>query len=649
MYKTFGIFAHVDTGKTTFSEQILYYGNAIKQRGRVDHQDAYLDHDAIERQRGITIYAEQATFTFNDNSYTIIDTPGHVDFSPEMERSIQALDYAVLLVDAVDGVEGHTETVWHLLKERNVPTFIFINKMDREGADLERACQSIEEALHTQTVVLTNELDGTRMSERLIEQVANEDDALMTYYFEEGYDEERWFQALMTMIEERTITPVHFGSALQDEGVASFLHDFDRLTRTQYKRDDDFAATIYKIRHNDQGQRIAFLKIHSGVLKARTAFVLDGMEMKVGQLFIQDGGKLQQMTEAYAGQCVAVLGLKNATVGIRLGEEAEESASTLVPALQSKVLFTDGVVVKEQVPIFRMLEAEDPSLQVIWNEALQEIHLHIMGTIQLEVLQVVLKERFNRNVQFEQPTIIYKESIQTSGKGYGHFEPLKHYAEVHLRLDPLPRNSGIQFRNECHANDLTTGQQHIIEKQLLEQPIHGVLTGSDVTDVRYTLVTGKNHVKHTEGGDFQQATKRAVRQALEQLDVILLEPVYKFEMTSTLADLGKMMTDLQLAHATVSPPQIEGDFVTLVGKVPVATFMTYPTQFAAYTSGKGRLSMTLAGYEQCHNTEQVIEMIQYDRNADAAFTSNSIFCSHGKGYVVRWEDAKDAMHANVEL
>ncbi len=649
MYKTFGIFAHVDTGKTTFSEQILYYGQAIKERGRVDHQDAHLDSDAIERQRGITIYAEQATFEHNEHQYTLIDTPGHVDFSPEMERSIQALDYAVLLIDAVDGIEGHTETVWHLLRARHVPTFIFINKMDREGADLEKAVRAIQKTFQTTAVVLTNEWDGTQMSEKLIEQLANEDEGLMTRYFDEGYDASIWFDALAKMIDEETVTPVHFGSALQDEGIDIFLRDFDRLTRTNYTDDTAFSATVYKVRHNEQGQRIAFLKIHSGTLKARTAFVLDGLEMKVGQLFIQSGGKLSQIQEAHAGQSVAVLGLKNAKVGMVLGEASEEQVYQLVPALQSKVLFDESLIVKDQMPIFRMLEAEDPSLQVIWDEALQEIHLHIMGTIQLEVLQVVLKERFDRDVQFEQPTIIYKESIQTSGKGYGHFEPLKHYAEVHLLLEPLPRNRGIEFQNACHANDLTTGQQHIIEKQLTEHDMRGVLTGSIVTDICYTLVTGKNHVKHTEGGDFQEATKRAVRQALEQLDVILLEPVYTFEMKSKLTDLGKMMTDLQLAHATVLPPQIDGDFVTLQGTVPVATFMTYPTQFAAYTGGKGRLSMVFSGYERCHNTEEVIDHIQYDRNADAAFTSNSIFCSHGKGYVVRWDEAKEAMHANVEL
>ncbi len=648
MYKTFGIFAHVDTGKTTFSEQILYYGQGIQARGRVDHQNAFLDLHPIERERGITVFAEQGIFTYNNNTYTMIDTPGHVDFSPEMERAIQVLDYAVVLVDAVDGVEGHTETVWQLLRKHHIPTFFFINKMDREGANLDKAIASIHALLTPNTIVLTNHLTKD-MDEPLAEAVAALDDTLMERYFETGYTRDVFEAALCQMIRDERVFPIHYGSALQDEGISTFLQHFDRLTATNYDAAAPFAARVYKVRHDEKGQRIAYLKIDAGRLKAREALEIDGEMMKVGQIRLYNGEKFEQLQEAIAGQSVGIYGLKNAVIGTTFGDAVSYKAPSLVPTLQSRVVFEDGVSPKEMLRYFRLLEAEDPSLEIVWQEALQEIHLHIMGVIQLEVLQQVLAERFQLMVQFEAPTIIYKETIFTSTKGYGHFEPLKHYAEVHLRMEPAPRGQGITFINECHADDLLVGQQNLIQKHVLERAHHGLLTGSAVTDIIVTLVTGKAHIKHTEGGDFREATHRALRQGLEQVENVLLEPYYAVVMRAHIDHMGRMMSDLQMASGTFDAPFTEGEYVTIHARVPVASFLTYPTQFAAYTNGKGSIRLVFDGYDRCHNTDEVIERIGYDKQADPNYTSNSIFCSHGKGYVVPWQEAEVLMHANTEL
>lgn len=648
MYKTFGIFAHVDTGKTTFSEQILYYGHSIAARGRVDHQNAFLDLHPIERERGITVFAEQGVFTYNDDTYTMIDTPGHVDFSPEMERAIQVLDYAVLLVDAVDGVEGHTETVWQLLRKHHVPTFFFINKMDREGANLAGALATIHKLLTPNTVVLTNHLTA-EMDESLAEAVAALDDALLERYFETGYERDVFETALQRLIDEERVFPVHYGSALQDDGVDTFLAHFARLTTTHYDATAPFAARVYKVRHDDNGHRIAYLKMDAGTLKAREALVVAGALHKVGQIRLYNGDKFERIPEAFAGQSVGIYGLKNAVIGTTFGEANTYKAPSLVPTLQSRVVFEDGVSPKEMLRYFRLLEAEDPSLQVVWQESLQEIHLHIMGVIQLEVLEEVLRARFHLTVQFGAPTIIYKETIATATKGYGHFEPLKHYAEVHLRLEPAPRGQGIAFINACHADDLLVGQQNLIEQHVLERAHHGLLTGSTVTDLTVTLVTGKAHIKHTEGGDFREATHRALRQGLEQVENILLEPYYAVVMRAHIDHMGRMMSDLQMASGTFEAPLTDGEYVTIQARVPVASFLTYPTQFAAYTNGKGSLRLVFDGYDKCHNADEVIERIGYDKQADPAYTSNSIFCRHGKGYVVPWQEAEAAMHANTAL
>ncbi|WP_010287712.1 elongation factor G [Kurthia massiliensis] len=647
MYKTFGIFAHVDTGKTTFSEQLLYYGATIQSRGRVDHQDAFLDLHPIERARGITVFAEQGVFSYGDDTYTMIDTPGHVDFSPEMERSIQVLDYAVLLVDAVDGVEGHTETVWQLLKKHHIPTFFFINKMDREGANLEAAIASIQQLLTPHTLLLTERL--TPMHEDLIEEIAALDESLMDTYFEHGYDAQLWHETLQKLIQQRRAFPIHYGSALQDVGVASFLNDFHTLTATHYDADAPFAARVYKVRHDENGQRIAYLKIDSGTLPARTALDINGETMKVGQIRLYNGQKFDQLSVAVAGQSVGIYGLKNAVIGTTFGDTKSYEMPSLVATLRTRVEFEEDVSAKEMLPYFRMLEAEDPSLQVTWREDVQEIQLSIMGNIQLEVLAHVLLERFALRVTFERPTIIYKETIAQTVKGYGHFEPLKHYAEVHLRLTPTARNSGVTFKNECHADHLLIGQQNVIEHHIFAREHHGLLTGSALTDVEITLVTGRAHVKHTEGGDFREATHRAIRQGLEQAENILLEPYYAVHLRAHLDHLGRMMSDIQQASGTFEAPITEGDYVSLKARVPVASFLDYPTQYAAYTNGKGSIRLVFDGYDVCHNTKEVIATIGYDKNADPAYTSNSIFCSHGKGYVVPWQEAEAAMHANTEL
>lgn len=648
MYKTFGIFAHVDTGKTTFSEQLLYYGASIQSRGRVDHQDAFLDMHPIERARGITVFAEQGVFQYGDDTYTMIDTPGHVDFSPEMERAIQVLDYAVLLVDAVDGVEGHTETVWQLLAKHHIPTFFFVNKMDREGANLEAAVASIQQLLTKDTILLAGRFNE-KMDEDLAEEMAALDDTLMNHYFEHGYDAKLWRDTLRTCIKECRVFPVYYGSALQDDGVETFLNDFHALTETHYDEAAPFAARVYKVRHDDNGQRIAYLKIDAGTLLARAALDIDGETMKVGQIRLYNGEKFEQLPQAVAGQNVGVYGLKNAVIGTTFGAAKTYEMPSLVATLRTRVVFEDGVSAKEMLKYFRLLEAEDPSLQVLWQEQLQEIQLSIMGEIQLEVLAHVLFERFTLRVTFEPPTIIYKETIANTVKGYGHFEPLKHYAEVHLRLTPTARNSGVTFKNECHADHLLVGQQNVIEHHVLERAHHGLLTGSALTDIEMTLVTGRAHVKHTEGGDFREATYRAIRQGLEQAENILLEPYYAVTLRAHIDHLGRMMSDIQQANGTFEAPLTDGDIVTLKARVPVASFIDYPTQYAAYTNGKGSIRLAFDGYDVCHNTEEVMAQIGYDKNADPQYTSNSIFCTHGKGYVVPWQEAEAAMHANTEL
>lgn len=639
MHKTIGILAHVDAGKTTFSEQLLYHTNTIRHRGRVDHQDSFLDSHTIEKNRGITIFADQGIFTYNNSTYYIIDTPGHVDFSPEMERAIQVMDYAIIIISAVDGIEGHTETVWQLLRKHHVPTFFFINKTDYEGTDPTSVLAEIRSTLSENVCDITTSFD-----EELIEFLAERDEVLLETYMDSGFDKDLWTQTLKQMVKENKIFPCASGSALKDIGIVEFLEKLDSLTTTSYKSDDVFAAQVYKIRHDESGNRVTYLKLVNGTLKVRDSVTYNEQTEKITQIRQYSGNKFKSTDQAIAGELVAVTGLTNASIGDGLGVFAQKTEFDMIPTLKSKVLFDASVHVKEVLRCFKLLDAEDPSLRIFWDEYFQEIHVHVMGVIQLEVLEQIVLERFGFHVSFGEPKILYKETIGNSVHGYGHFEPLRHYAEVHLLIESAARNSGITFTNICHANDLSTGNQNLVKHHLFERDHHGLLTGSTLTDVKITLLTGRGHNEHTHGGDFREATYRALRQGLEKAENILLEPFYDFTIKVNMDLIGRILSDIQQAAGTFEPPENSGDNVFIKGRVPVATFMNYSTTFASFTHGKGSLSLVYGGYDRCHNTEEIIDTLGYNKEADPEYTSTSIFCAKGKGYPVYWHEAEAAMH-----
>ncbi len=644
MFKTIGILAHVDAGKTTFSEQLLYHTNTIREKGRVDHKDAFMDSHSIEKARGITVFADQAVMTYDDSTYTIIDTPGHVDFSPEMERAIQVMDYAVIIISAVDGVEGHTATVWQLLRKHGVPTFFFINKTDREGANVEAVLQEIRTDLTGNICDLTNSFHDGMMDEALVEFIAERDEMLLDRYLETGYDEEVWLHTLKKLIRDNEIFPCTSGSALNDIGVMEFLKKLHLLTENTYASAGDFAARVYKIRHDESGNRVTFLKSLSGTLHVRDEVTYGDNTEKITQIRVYNGNSFKSVQEVHAGELFAVTGLAHAAIGDGLGTLKEKQLFDLAPTLKSKVIFEPSVHVKEVLRCFRLLDAEDPSLHVFWDEHFQEIHVHVMGVIQLEVLERIVKERFQFDVSFGVPKILYKETIETAVEGYGHFEPLKHYAEVHLKIEPAARNSGISFGNVCHANDLSVGNQNLVRRHIFEQDHHGILTGSALTDVKVTLLTGRGHHEYTSGGDFREATFRALRQGLEKAKNILLEPYYDFKIKVELDKMGRVLSDIQKAHGHFDPPETIDDKAMISGKVPVATFMDYSTTFASFTQGKGTIQLLVGGYDRCHNEEQVINLIGYNKDADPEYTSASIFCSGGVGHTIPWDEAEKRMH-----
>lgn len=647
MNKTIGLFAHVDAGKTTFAEQLLYYTQSIGQPGRVDHRDAFLDSHAIEKERGITVFADQAVMNFQGSTYYLIDTPGHVDFSPEMERSIQVMDYAIVIVSAVEGVEGHTETVWHLLRKHQVPTFFFINKTDRIGSDINRVLEEIQVQLTENVCDMKQSLEQG-MQEELIEFLAERSDSLLAMYMDQGYDAQVWLAAMSAMIRDNQIFPCFTGSALHNVGVTSFMDSLELLTSTEYEEQAPFAGRVYKIRHDENGTRVTFIKALSGSLQVRDELTYGNGENritdKVTQIRMINGNRMKPVNQVIAGDLFAVTGLSSAVTGDGLGTLENSATYELVPTLQSKVLFSPTVHAKDMLKCFRILDAEDPSLHVMWNEQLQEIHIHVMGMIQLEVLERIVKERFGYIITFGRPEILYKETIANAVYGCGHFEPLKHYAEVHLKLEPADRNSGITFVNACHPDVLGANYQNLVGQHLLEQDHHGLLTGSAVTDLKVTLLKGRAHNQHTHGGDFREATFRALRQGLEKAESILLEPYYDFKIKVQLDHIGRVLADIQHASGSFDPPETMGNKVILTGKVPVATFMDYSIELAAFTQGKGAISFLFGGYDRCHNRGEVIEKRGYDKNADPEYSSSSIFCSKGLGYTVPWDQAEQQMH-----
>lgn len=644
MNKTIGILAHVDAGKTTFSEQLLYHTRSINKRGRVDHQSAFLDSHEIEKQRGITVFADQGIFEFGESTYYLIDTQGHVDFSPEMERAIQVMDVAIIVVSAVEGVEGHTETVWNLLKKHRIPTFFFINKIDRTGADVNRVLDEICNNLTNDVCGISASFTAGKMEDELIEFIAERDEKLLEHYMEKEYDPNLWLQKMQSMIRSAQIFPSSSGSALQDIGVKSLLEKLELLSETKFPIREPFAGRVYKVRYEENGTRVTFIKVLSGVLKVRDEISYgDKITEKVTHIRRYNGSKYEQVNQVEAGELFAVTG-SSVSVGDGVGALKEKAVYEMVPTLRSKVVFEPGVNQKEALRYFRMLEAEDPSLNVTWEERLQEIHLHVMGAIQLEVLEHMVLERFRLKIAFEKPEILYKETIETEVIGYGHFEPLRHYAEVHVKLEPGKSKSGIVFVSECHTDDLSMGLQNLVGQHILERDHHGLLTGSPLTDIKVTLFTGRAHNQHTHGGDFREATYRALRQGLEKTTSILLEPYYQFKIKVDLDQMGRVLSDIQTASGRFDQPVAEGDKAIITGIVPVSTFMDYSTVLASFTQGKGRISLTFAGYHRCHNEQEVIERIGYDKNADPDYTSSSIFCAKGQGFTVKWDKAEGMMH-----
>ncbi|QHW32288.1 TetM/TetW/TetO/TetS family tetracycline resistance ribosomal protection protein [Paenibacillus rhizovicinus] len=645
---TIGMFAHVDAGKTTFAEQLLYHTHSIRERGRVDHKDAYLDSHDIERARGITVFADQAVMTYQGSTYYLIDTPGHVDFSPEMERAVQVMDYAILVISAVEGIQGHTETVWQLLHKHRIPTFFFINKIDRVGAEVDRVFEDIRMHLTADACMLTDSFAGGNVGEALLEFMAERDETLLDAFLAGTEGQAFWLRALQDKIRGHQLFPCASGSALQDIGVIEFMDQLHRLTTVDYDDQAPFGGRVYKIRHDSNGVRLTYIKGLSGTLKVRDELCYPGREdrmcEKATRLLIINGSKSQAVDQVRAGDLFAVTGLSSAEAGQGIGVYSDRLVYELVPTLTSKVIFPDSLNVKDVLKAFQVLNAEDPSLNVIWEESLQEIHIHVMGLIQLEVLEQLAKERFQIPVSFGKPEILYKETILSAVNGYGHFEPLKHYAEVHLRLEPAERGSGITFENACHANDLSIGNQNLVKTHLYERDHHGLLTGMPLTDVRITLLTGAAHNEHTHGGDFREAAFRALRQGLEKAENVLLEPYYEFKIKVEIDHMGKVLSDIQRASGQFEPPHATASHAVITGRVPVATFMDYGTELASFTHGKGIAQFVFGGYDRCHNEQAVIERKNYRKDADPLYSSSSIFCAKGHGYTVAWDEAEAKMH-----
>ncbi|AUN21949.1 elongation factor G [Clostridium botulinum] len=648
MNKTIGILAHVDAGKTTFAEQILYHTKSIKSRGRVDHKSSFLDNHKIEKERGITVFSEQGTFQYKDSTYYLIDTPGHMDFSSEMERAIKVMDYAVIIISGVEGIQGHTETVWNLLRKHNIPVLFFINKIDRVGANAENVIEEIKLNFTKRVFFIDKLLSNEDLSSELIEFIAEQDEYLLEKYLEDNYDKELWLNSMKKLIKSNKIFPCFSGSALQDIGIEEFLENLHTLSYTEYNEEEKFSGRVYKIRHDEQKNRLTYVKALSGSLKVKDEIALPNIEddfcEKVNEIRIYNGDKYINVDKAEAGQIFAVTGLNSANVGDGIGTLKDKATYNMVPTLKSKVIFDETLNVKDVLRYFKILEAEDPSLNIIWNEKFQEIQVYIMGVIQLEVLKNLMEERFHISIDFGPCEILYKETILDTVIGYGHFEPLGHYSEVHFKLEPGERNSGITFENLCHTDDLTVGNQNLVRTHIFEREHHGILTGSPITDINITLLTGRAHNKHTSGGDFREATFRALRQGLEKAKNVLLEPYYSFKMEVPLDCMGRVLSDIQKLKGSFNPPETIENKVIIKGRGPVATFMNYSVEFISFTKGKGKFNFLFDGYDICHNEKEVIEKIAYDKNADIEYTSTSIFCSKGQSFLVKYDEAEEYMH-----
>ncbi len=626
--------AHVDSGKTTLSEAMLYLSGGVRKLGRVDHGDAFLDTDQQERERGITIFSKQARLAWRGCELTLLDTPGHVDFSAEMERALQVLDYAVLLISGADGVQGHTETLWRLLERHQVPTFLFINKMDQPGTNRGQLLAQLRERLSDGCADFSGDRD------ELLEQAAMCGEELMERYLDTGMLDDSDLSALIV---ERKLFPCFFGSALKVEGVEELLDGLDRYT-LEPDWPQAFAARVFKISRDEKGERLTWLKVTGGVLKVRDVIKGPDWEEKATQLRLYSGAKFTPAEEAPAGTVCAVTGLSQTRAGQGLGAEEDWEGPQLEPVLAYQVVPPAGGDVHTLLNQLRVLEEEDPQLQVEWNELLGEICVHLMGEVQLEVLSRLMERRFGVEVTFGPGRIVYLETIAAPAEGVGHFEPLRHYAEVHLLLEPLERGAGLVLDTVCSENVLDRNWQRLILTHLMEKTHLGVLTGSPVTDMKITLLTGRAHLKHTEGGDFRQATYRAVRQGLMCAKNVLLEPWYSFRLEIPTGSVGRAMTDLQRMGADFQSPESVGDTSVLTGAVPVSEVGGYWTEVAAYTGGRGRFSCVVEGYRPCHDADEVVVQRGYDPDRDVLNPAGSVFCAHGAGFNVPWDEVRGHMH-----
>lgn len=643
-----GILAHVDAGKTTLSESMLYQSGSIRKLGRVDKGDAFLDTYELERERGITIFSKQAQLSIDDLQITLLDTPGHVDFSAEMERTLQVLDYAILVISGADGVQGHTETLWKLLERYHIPIFLFINKMDQNGTDEAALMNELKKRLDENCVDFSQ-----TDTDELNESIAMCSEALLEQYLESGEIEDT---QIRNLIRKRNLFPCYFGSALKVTGVDEFMRGIMNYTEVATESEEaKFGAKVYKISRDDQGNRLTYIKVTSGCLKVKD--LLSGRdrrkekdwEEKINQIRIYSGAKFETVNQAERGMICAVTGLSQTYPGEGLGIERDSDIPILEPVLTYQIQLPEDCEVHSMLEKLRQLEEEEPLLHIIWNEKLGEIYAQIMGEVQIEVLKSLIWERFHVRIEFGKGNIVYKETIRQPVEGIGHFEPLRHYAEVHLLLEPAESGTGLHFFSNCSQDTLDLNWQRLILTHLEEKEHCGVLTGSAITDMHITLTTGKAHQKHTEGGDFRQATYRAVRQGLKKAESILLEPYYSYRLEVPADMVGRAMTDIQRMNGSFDTPLQDGESAILTGSAPVVTMRDYQTEVISYTKGRGRLSCTLEGYKPCHNQEEVVKEVGYDSERDLDNPTGSVFCAHGAGFVVKWDEVENYMHLQSTL
>ena len=636
-----GLLAHVDAGKTTLSEGMLYCSGSIQKWGRVDKKDTFLDTDDMERQRGITIFSKMARLSYKDTEMVLLDTPGHVDFSAEMERTLQVLDYAILVISGTDGIQGHTVTLWRLLERYGIPVFIFVNKMDLPGAEKETILEQLQEKLNDGCVDFTEE---NRNKDAFYEAVAMCEERLLEHYLEEGTIGEG---EIAQAVKERHCFPCFFGSALKLEGIEEFL-DGMNIYGTGKVYPQEFGAKVYKIGRDRQGNRLTYLKVTGGSIKVRellTGTDRDGQwEEKVNQIRLYSGEKYETVQEVQAGDVCAVTGLSRTYPGEGIGKEEDSLLPSLTPVLTYQIRLPEGIPVTEALAKLRQLEEEEPELHIVWREELEELQVQVMGEVQMEILTTLIEKQYGFKVSFGEGRILYQETIENTVEGVGHYEPLRHYAEVHLLLEPLERGSGLLFAADCPEEILDKNWQRLILTHLKEKEHKGVLTGAGITDMKITLVAGRAHQKHTEGGDFRQATYRAVRQGLKCAKSVLLEPYYSFELEVPQQMLGRAMTDIERMGGSFHPPESKNDMAVLKGSAPVVSIKNYQSEVASYTKGHGHLYQWVDGYHVCHNAEEVVRETAYDPESDLDNPTGSIFCTHGAGFFVPWDKVCAYMH-----